>query len=377
MKKLFIISATLLLVVLIFLGVYNFAFKQNSGVELKSANPIASEVSKVILSENKEKITPISDGAVLGAVVNKKTEKIRYYELATGFVWESSSDGKEKQQVTSTKVAGLKNVSWSPDRNMVLTMAEKEEKTFFYLYDHVSKKSTLLKDGLDNVVWDNIGTKIFYKYFNADTKEKTLNVSNPDGSDWQKIADVADRNLSISAVPLTSTVSFWNFPNAKEETKLRIVGVTGGEIKTILSDKYGADYLWSPKGDKALVSSLQNKDSKSVMLGIVSIDGKYQDLNIPTFVSKCVWAEDNKTLYYALPGEMPFDAVMPDDYQNNKFNTSDTFWKMDIATGEKERIIEAVDIKEKYDSSSLFLSATEDALYFINKRDHKLYRISL
>ena len=68
---------------------------------------------------------------------------------------------------------------------------------------------------------------------------------------------------------------------------------------------------------------------------------------------------------------------MPDDYQNNKFNTSDTFWKMDIATGEKERIIEAVDIKEKYDSSSLFLSATEDALYFINKRDHKLYRISL
>ena len=287
------------------------------------------------------------------------------------------SDGAKKEQITTVKVLGLKNALWSADHNKVLTTIQKEEQNSFYFYDHQAQTGSLLKNGLDTVVWDNLGTKIFYKYFNSISKERTLNISNPDGSDWQKIADITAKNLNIAPVPSTSLISYWNSPNAIEETQLQVISITGGEAKTILSGKYGADYLWSPDGSKAIVSSLPNKDTKTVLLGVVTIDGKYQELNIPTLVSKCAWSLDNKTIYYALPGGIPAGVVMPNDYQENKFNTEDTFWKMDITTGEKERIIETADIKGKYDSSNMFLSATEDALYFVNKIDQKLYRLEL
>ncbi|KKQ53312.1 MAG: hypothetical protein US70_C0004G0029 [Parcubacteria group bacterium GW2011_GWD2_38_11] len=374
MKKIFIISAVLLVVVLIFLGIYNFAFKKEEPAIIQTTSV---ETKNSIVPIKPEKITSISDGAVIGPIVDKKTEEIKYYDALTGIVWKMDSDGAKKEQITTVKVLGLKNALWSADHNKVLTTIQKEEQNSFYFYDHQAQTGSLLKNGLDTVVWDNLGTKIFYKYFNSISKERTLNISNPDGSDWQKIADITAKNLNIAPVPSTSLISYWNSPNAIEETQLQVISITGGEAKTILSGKYGADYLWSPDGSKAIVSSLPNKDTKTVLLGVVTIDGKYQELNIPTLVSKCAWSLDNKTIYYALPGGIPAGVVMPNDYQENKFNTEDTFWKMDITTGEKERIIETADIKGKYDSSNMFLSATEDALYFVNKIDQKLYRLEL
>lgn len=368
----------MLVVVLIFLGIYNFAFKKNAPATPQTPPEMTANTTKTTAAPIvQEKIKVISDSAVLGAFFDKKTEEVRYYDATTGLVWNMDANGAGKKQISDTKVAGLKNVSWSPDHNKVLTTTQKDGKDSFYMYDYQTQKGTLLKDGLDTVVWDNSGTKIFYKYFDAASGKRTLNIANPDGSGWQKVIDIESRMLNVAPVPLTSLVSYWNHPNAAEETKLQVIGVTGGEPKAILSGKFGADYLWSPDGSMALVSSLSSKDSKTVMLGTVSIDGKYQELNIPSIVSKSVWSQDSKTLYYALPGGIPLGAMMPNDYQEGKFNTEDTFWKMDIATGEKKRIIETTEFSGKYDSSKLFLSATEDALYFVNKSDQKLYMIQL
>jgi hypothetical protein len=247
----------------------------------------------------------------------------------------------------------------------------------FYEYDRQSKKGTLLKNGLDTVVWDNLGAKIFYKYYDAATKKRSLNTANPDGSNWQKLSDVDFRDMSIAPIPSTSAISYWNYPDASQESQLQIIGAIGGQSQTIFRGRYGGDYLWSPDGSQALVSSLGSKDNKMTTLGLVTIGGEYHDLNVPTVVSKCVWSSDGKTIYYALPGGIPDNATMPNDYQANKFTTDDTFWKMDVVTGQKERVIDAGDVSGKYDSSSLFLSATGDALYFINKIDGKLYKIAL
>ena len=78
-----------------------------------------------------------------------------------------------------------------------------------------------------------------------------------------------------------------------------------------------------------------------------------------------------------MPGGIPDSAAMPNDYQDNKFTTNDTFWKMDITTGKKDRVVESGETTGTFDSSNLFLSPTEDALYFTNKIDKKLYKIAL
>ena len=266
---------------------------------------------------------------------------------------------------------------WSLDHKRVLTTFKKDGQTYFYAYDHQNKKGTRLKDGTDLVVWDNAGAKIFYKYYDSIKKERSLNIADPDGGNWQKLANIDFRKISMSAVPSTPNVSYWNYPDAGQESQLIIVNAIGGQPQTIFRGKYGADYLWSPDGTRALASSLASENSKVTTLGLVTSSGEYHDLNIPTMVSKCVWSSDGKTIYYALPGGIPDKAVMPNDYQENKFTTEDTFWKMDIATAKKERVVSSANIPKKYDSSNLFLSKAEDVLYFVNKIDGKLYRIEM
>jgi len=378
MKKVFIISLVLLVVVLFFLGIYNFAFKKSTPIVAQPAtqeNP--TDVKKITDQETPEKISVISSQPVLGPFFDKKSGTISYYSAKDGTVWTVNADGSGEKQIVSKTLDGLKNVLWSPDHSKVLTTFEKNGQQSFYQYDYNTNKGTQLKNGLDTVAWDNTGAKIFYKYYDSTTQKRSINIADPDGSGWQKIADTEFKNVSISPVPSTSNVSFWNFPNADEETQLTIVGAVGGEPNVILKGKFGADYLWSPDGTQALVSSLASNDSKMTTLGLVTVNGQYHDLAIPTIVSKCVWSNDGKSIYYALPGAIPDNARMPNDYQDNKFMTDDTFWKIDITTGEKSRLINASEINGKYDSSDLFLSATESDLYFINRSDQKLYKIKL
>ena len=157
-----------------------------------------------------------------------------------------------------------------------------------------------------------------------------------------------------------------------------MVSTVGGEVRKIFSGRFGADYLWSKDGAKALVSSSDSKGGSKINLGIINNNGgEYQNLNIPTFVSKCAWGKDNKTIYYALPSFSSENYVLPNDYQDGKITAKDTFWKMDISSGKAERIVDIKDIKDSYDATGMFLSPSEDILFFINKIDGKLYGINL
>ncbi|NTV41381.1 MAG: hypothetical protein HGA61_03860 [Candidatus Moranbacteria bacterium] len=382
MKKVFIISIVFLSVTLFVFGIYNLAFKQTNnnqeGAETIKQAVQTVETNTTSTKKNPDRIMAVSKEPVLGAVIDKKTEKIYFYSALNGTVWQADSDGFNLTQISDTKLSGIIEAAWSPDRSGVLTTFDKNGKKIFFSYDNLKKTATKLNEGIDMVSWDSLGTKIIYKYYDAKTKRRNLSVANTDGSNWRVLLDnLVFKKISISSVPLSAMVSFWNFPDSTEESVLQSVPLTGGETKKIFQGRFGGDYLWSPDGSSVLVSSSANKNSKTVMLGIIDSQGRYSDLNIPTVVSKCVWSIDNKTVYYALPGGIPEGAIMPNDYQSEKFTTQDTFWKIDVSNGSKERIVELSDIQGEYDLSKPFLSATEGALFFVNKVDEKLYKIDL
>jgi hypothetical protein len=151
-----------------------------------------------------------------------------------------------------------------------------------------------------------------------------------------------------------------------------------GERKAIFRGKFGADYLWNKDGSLVLVSNVDTRAGSKMQLAVMNYNGgEYRNLDAPTFVSKCVWSRDGKTVYYSLPGNIPSGAILPNEYDEGKFQTADTFWKIDITDGKKTRIVEAVDIKGSYDATDLFLNSDESFLFFTNKTDGKIYRIML
>lgn len=384
LKKVFIISSVILLVVLVFLGIYNFAFKEKSSGTKESFQD--KEVSKIVDTPSPEaqkikeqgKIYQLTDEAVIAPTISQDGEHIVYYARSNGNVYEIALRGDNKKTISSANLAGLANILWSPDKNKVISTFEKDGRPVFYFYNFTAKTSKAIPERTYDITWTNLGDKIIYKYFDNKTKKKNISIADPDGSNWKQLAETSFDYVSIAPIPKTSLISFWNRPHGFEETSLQTVSIAGGEVKTVFSKKFGADYLWSPDGEKVLVSSSETKGSSKVMLATINKNGgEYQNLNIPTFVSKCVWSKDAKTVFYALPGSIPEGSVIPNDYKDKKFTTRDTFWKVDVTTGKKERLAELAEIKESFDAINLFLSPSENAFFFVNRIDGRLYGIDI
>jgi hypothetical protein len=378
-KKVFFISLTLFCVALLLFGVYNLSFKSPK----EEAPPTEKKVTEV----SEPKITPkisnasialISDEAVLAPTLIKDTHAIKYYDKNSGRVYQIDFDGNNKRTFSDQELIGLDKVLWSPDKTKVITKFISADKTKFFYYNYTTLKNTRIKDTLSEIVWHNSSNRIFYVYSDPNTKKRTLNISDPEGTNWIKLADIPFSETRIAEIPQSTLVSFWNKPDAFFETTLKSIPLIGGEEKIILKNIFGADYLWSNNGNSALVSHSNAKGGTKIQLSLVnSSGGEFRNLNLPTLVSKCVWLSDNKTVYCALPGEIPASAIMPNDYDQEKFHTADTFWKIDTLTGEKSRIVDLNKITNGYDATNLFLNTDESILFFTNRLDGKLYRITL
>lgn len=377
-KKIFIVSSILFALLLIFLGVYNLSFKtaapQTQG---NASNNSASKTPAVIPTAAAAKITAISDEAVLSPVLDAKNSVLKYYSKTTGKVYQINPDGSNKKTISDTELPGLMDVFWSPDFTKAITQFAAGNNTNFFYYDYTTNKGIPLKSNLDTVVWQN-NNKIFYKYYDPKTQERSLNIADPDGSNWFKIADLNYKNVFLAPVPRTGLVSFWNSPDASAETDFESVPIIGGDAKAMLKGNFGTDYLWNNDGSSVLVSHSDQKNGSQIQLAVMnSQGGEFKNLNVSTFVSKSAWSKDNKTVYYALPGSFPSNSTLPNDYMSGKFNTNDSFWKIDTSTGEKKQLLGANDSGSNLDATDLFLNADESALFFVNKVDSKLYRIDL
>lgn len=369
LKKVFIISLVIFVGGLSVWGVYNISLKktpntQNEGLEEKKEN----------LSQT---ITAISDQKVLAPKIIEEKNVIRYYLKETGQIYEIDLAGFESSTFSQNTISNFSFAIWSPDGNKTITKHSVFGENQFVYNDHLKKESATLKKNIDYVVWQN-DNKIIYKYFNPETEERSLDIANPDGTDWKKLSDLSFKKIDVSPVPQSGLVSFWNLPDAYSQTRLSIVSPVGEGEKNIFKEKYGTDYLWSPDGSLALVSHSNQEGGSKIQLAIIDSQGEnYKNLGLPTLVSKCAWSKDSQTVFCALPGNLPQNVVMPNDYDKGLFHTTDTFWKINIQTGEKERLVDLEEISQEFDAEDLFINTNESQLFFTNRKDGLLYRIAL
>ncbi len=383
-KKIFIASSVVFIGALLFWGVYNLSFK-----EKKAAKPSASaEVKEETKEENdpkifdkdisKKKLAPITDDSVISPVLSNDGKAISYYSKNSGQVFQIDLDGNNKKILSDKNIAGIKNVYWSPDKNKSLTESQDYSgKVRFYEYDFLTKSGKALNENIVKAAWQN-NSKIIYTYFDPQKKTSNLSFSNLDGTDWKKLTDLSYAGQKISLVPQSGLLSFWNNPDANYETNLFTISPIQGDKTLVFKGKFGADYLWSQQGTKLLVGHNDAKGGSVMDLGVINSRGEeYKRLDLPTFASKCVWAKDNVHIFCALPGGMPDNIILPNDYINQKFFTTDTFWKINTETGKKSRIVELSDMKENLDAQYFLLNNDENKLFFVNRYDGKIYRINL
>lgn len=379
MKKIFFISISFFAVTLLFLGVYNFAFRSNpSNPTVDAKKQIdAKQATDQLFADNSKvaAVSPITDVPAYGATILDNSH-IAYFNDRS--LKRASLGGGGEETIIKNLPGKTLRAVWSPDKTKALVLfgTDSGERWFFLTLSDASVKP--LPAAITSPVWSNLSERIFYLYSDASQKKIELDSAKPDGSDWKILAPVTIQNAFLATTPSSALLSYWNKPSAFDETALYTVPLSGGETKKIFAGKFGADYSWSPDGTKILISNTLSKGGTDTRLGIANQDGgEFRTLQAPTLVSKTVWSKDNKTIYYVLPLSIPENSVLPNDYFSRPIHTQDSFWKMDVTTGKNDRLVDPSVIGGNYDSAGLFLDQNENFLYFTDRTSGKLYRIKL
>ncbi len=384
LKKLFAISTLLLVLVIGALFVYNLLFKKPSDTTSGQRSTTSNEGKTEQPNTSKEKtasssITAVSDDPAFGAVLSGDGKYIYYFLASNGQLNQVDLDGKLEKVISTESFSNIRKIIWNKAKNKVIVKTAPTPGTakFFYL-DLSGKKVVSLKDNIDSVAWSNLGDKIIYKYYDTKTKKRTISVSDPDGKNWRDLAEFDYQGVEIAVIPGPGDLTFWPSPNAYTATSLQRISLGGENKKELLQDKFGADFLWSPDGAAAIASCSDQRGGHKIDLYAMNPDGgQFRALVFPAFASKCAWSKDSKNIFCAMPGNIPDSAILPNDWQEGRIATTDTFWKVDTSTGKKERLTDPEKIAGSFDVLNPFLSQDEKILFFINKADGKLYKLAL
>ena len=370
-KKILIILISLLILVIGILVIYNFFFKETTRPEVELEEEITEEVLKPWPAA---KIKVISQEPVLSPIIDG--QKIKYYSAANGQIFQINFDGSDLTRISSLILQGLLKVLWSPEQTKAITILSENGKVKKYLYDYRTKQSTLLNPHIQWIAWSPAGHQIAYQYENPATGDNNISLAQPDGSNWQNIFKTRMKNLIVQW-PGFNQISIQTPPSGLAQSVLYTINPETGHFQKVFSDIYGLTILWSPQGDKILFSQT-NEQGRNLRLKIADKNGRIvQALDWQTLPEKCVWSQDNRTIFCALPRAIPSRAVWPDDYYKGLVTTADDFWKINLETNQKKLLIKRGQMAEDYDARQLFLSPQEDYLFFVNKKDGLLYSLKL
>jgi len=386
-KKIFAISTVLLVVVVAAIFVYNFAFKkpttqnneeEKTSQEGKLANQDDQTENPETDLEKSSTITPVSNEAVFGATLSTDGNYLYYFLKSNGQLNQVGLSGKLEKVLSTESFFSMRKVVWNKSKNKAIIKTEPTPGISKYLYFDISgEKVSTLKENLDSVAWYGAEDKIIYKYYDPKSKKRAISVADPDGKNWRDIANFDYQGVEISSFPGSSAISFWPSPSAYLQTAVNTISFNGENKKEILKDKFGTDLLWSPDGGTAAVSFSDQKGGHKIQLAIMnSRGGELKNLMMATFATKCAWSANSKFLYCAIPGNIPDSAILPDDWLEGKISSTDTFWRIDTSSGKKDRLVDPKKIEGSFDALYPFLSKDEKSLFFVNKSDGKLYKLS-
>ncbi len=382
MRKLFLSSLALFLLVIIFLLAYNFAFKSNPNDAKVAPSKSEETVPETEEGFGKEKAPSVATAVtnpinetILNAVTGP-SNSIFYYSLDDQAFKKASFEGKDKTTLMTNLPGKVLRVNWSNKRDGALVLIESSPTPRWYSINFPTKSLTPLKPEITKATWGSLGDKIYYLFKDPTTKELSLNRANADGSDWKEITKVGSKDLFLGTIPQSNRISFWTRPNGLEESFFEAIDADGGNRAKLLNGRFGGDYLWSPNGERVIVSTSLTKGGPLTLAVMNKNGGELQSLNIPTLISKVVWSSDSSKLFYALPGGLG-EALLPNDYFEKNLASQDTFWQIDLGTGTSSRLLELSDIGQSFDSTDLSLSADERILFFTDRVTKRVYRIEL
>lgn len=314
-----------------------------------------------------DKLLQLADIPVLSPSLNKKEDKVLYYQKEGGDLFSSDLAKSQSEKVSHITVVGMIEALWSPlrDRAAVFYVDNETLKAFL----HINNTSVaVLPQNMTSFSWSPDGKLIGYGF----EKNATFNLAVADaaGKNARTIFSSPLRDLRISWVT-SDKIALQSPPSGLAEGFLYAYSRAGNTLNKLVSS-YGLMSLWSPDGTKILTSST-NSQGKNLSLTLRNTQGKeLYATGLATLPQKCVWV-GNKEIYCAIPSSYPPEATLPDSYLRAEFHTADRVVRID--TEKKE--IRTVLGESNFDMENVIITKKKDYIIFVDRNNGTLWRIKL
>lgn len=272
--------------------------------------------------------------------IDAQDNKIKRYEFSS-----------QKQEILSADIGAITQAYWSPDTQKVI-LSNQGDKITLKLYDLQSKSSKDMDSKIESLIWSPDSKKIYYHFYDEDQNISQLNVSLPDGTNWQNIVDLQYPSYKFVWVG-ENKLGYWTPPSDISGTNLDVIDLATKETKEIFNDYRLADALVSNNSQKIVYEKF-DKNNSTLSLAVANIDGKNDiDTKLQSSVAKSVW----------ISNELLITAV--------KIGESEKLYKIS-SNGEKSEI--KIKSDQPFDSQD-FMVVDEKNIYFTSSGN--LYKLRL
>ncbi len=314
------------------------------------------------------KLFRLTDFPVIGASFNAKEDKILFYKKDGGDLLSSAPNGQPQEKISNLTIVGITEALWSPARDRAAVFYLDGETLKGFLHIGTSSVATLPQD-IKSFAWAPDGKTAVYLLTDGEGMKLVIVASS--GKNNQAIAALPVFDGELSALP-AGKFALETAPSGLADGFLFTFTRTTPLTK-IVGPLRGLMSRWSNDGTRVLVS-LTDLAGKNPDLALYDSSGKLLSPldGIRTIASKCIFA-DAKEIYCAVPKEIPFSALWPDDYLRGEINTSDRIVRI---VPDKNEVVSVFE-EGNFDVSELAVTKNKDWLMFVDRRDGTLWSLKL
>lgn len=312
--------------------------------------------------------------------INYSGRSFNYLSGEDGRFYRLSLDGTEKFLLSEESFKFVDKAVWSPDGDKVIMEFPDGANI---IYDFNKNKKTTLPSGAEDFTFDRDSEQIAYKYVGSTEDENWLVVSDTNNSGAEAVEPVGDQghNVQVNWSPDNSVVAWYHKPTGLESEEVFFIGLNDENFKSLKVQGSNFKGVWSPAGDRILYETIRAENNYNPVLSISdgngdSIGNNNFDLGLATWVDKCAFGGDQRTVYCAVPINLETGAGLYPEIVNK---SPDVFYKIDLNSGVSKLIAYPVfsENLSEFQVKKLFVSDDQSKLYFWDGLSGKVYFMRL
>lgn len=323
------------------------------------------------------KVTGFIDDSVKG--LSKTANGFNYLSADDNKFYFISSKG-EVLPLSQEEFPFVEDVTWSPDGGKVI-LRYPDGSIVNYVFS-TGRRSTLPKGGED-FSFDQASDQVVYKFISNNSEDNWLVLSDTLNMNARAVEPMGDQSdkVDVEWSPNNQVVALYRKSVGLEEEEILPIGLNGENFKSFVVRGYGFSGIWSPRGDKILYSVITSENNSNPILwvvdgGVDTAGNNNFNLGITTWSEKCVFSNDNKSVYCAVPVSLPEGAGLYPELLNT---SEDVFYQINLETGISKMIAYPTLSAnlEKFQAQRLFVSDDNSKLYFWDNFTGKVYYMKL